>query len=220
MPKFYYKGIECVSAGIIFYRYNNGRYQFMLQKKVNSKGREIYEDLGGRSLYNDKSIFHVAAREAAEETNGKIIDYSDSSISPKETVCHLELSKRNIVEKESCIVKSKYFERPSSREALKQISGVHDNTSSSAEINNTQNIRNKDSCKYILSLINQQNGIPQVKSKYVVFFVYYPLSYEIDFDDREYHPKKDIMRSIEWVDINNIKKNMLNHRIKHIIKYF
>lgn len=76
MPIFTYKGVECVSAGIIFYRISeNGAIELLMQQKKDRKtGTTFYEDLGGKSSCEDMSIEDVAAREAAEESNGQIVE--------------------------------------------------------------------------------------------------------------------------------------------------
>lgn len=66
-------GVQCVSAGIIFYR-NSPNLKFLIQQKVDHKGRCWLEDVGGKSNPDDASIMEVAAREAAEETNAQILD--------------------------------------------------------------------------------------------------------------------------------------------------
>lgn len=151
MPKFYYMGVECVSAGILFYKYIDNKLYFMLQKKIDKRNNVYYEDLGGKSISSDKSIFHVAAREAAEETN-YVIAYNHS-------------------------------------------------------------------IDYILSLIKAENGIVFGQSKYALFLVEYPINNYLDFSDMEYHHKKPIPRTIEWVPYSLLKNIKLNHRIKNIVNY-
>jgi 8-oxo-dGTP pyrophosphatase MutT (NUDIX family) len=60
-----------VSAGVLLYtKDTQGIYSFMMQKTQN-RGSWIYEDLGGKSDPNDKSIKDVAFRECLEELNFK-----------------------------------------------------------------------------------------------------------------------------------------------------
>lgn len=63
MPVYLYKNIQCVSAGIIFYRNNS----FLLLDRT-----KYLEDPGGKSQADDETIEMTAAREAAEELNAKI----------------------------------------------------------------------------------------------------------------------------------------------------
>lgn len=75
MPKrwFVYEGEACVSAGVIFYRVRNKKVDLLLQRRRDKKGKWWYEDLGGKSGAGDRDIIDVAAREAAEESNGAFI---------------------------------------------------------------------------------------------------------------------------------------------------
>ena len=73
MPVYTYNGVDCVSAGILFYR--KGREtELLFLEKADKKGNLLLEDPGGKSQADDASIEVVAAREAAEELNAEIQD--------------------------------------------------------------------------------------------------------------------------------------------------
>jgi 8-oxo-dGTP pyrophosphatase MutT (NUDIX family) len=74
MPIYKYKGVDCVSAGVIFYRFtDDGAIELLMQLKQDKRTlSSFWEDLGGKSDPEDQSIEDVAAREAAEESNAKI----------------------------------------------------------------------------------------------------------------------------------------------------
>lgn len=76
MPTFTYDGVNCVSAGCIFFRVDkSGGVKYLLQQKHDLKtDRKFLEDWGGKSEATDQSIEETAAREAAEETNGGVQD--------------------------------------------------------------------------------------------------------------------------------------------------
>lgn len=71
--QFKLQGKECVSAGIVFWRYSRdgSDVELLLQRKCDR--HSWYEDLGGKSSPEDLSIQHVAAREASEEANGAFV---------------------------------------------------------------------------------------------------------------------------------------------------
>lgn len=79
MPIFPYNGVDCVSGGTLFYRINSeSQVEVLMQKKIDRKTKKFYrEDTGGKSSSEDISIEAVAAREAAEELNGQILDKKD-----------------------------------------------------------------------------------------------------------------------------------------------
>lgn len=64
-----------MNGGVVFYTIIDGRIHFLLQHKQEHKKKNkwIYEDLGGKKEENDNSAEEVAAREAAEESNGVFI---------------------------------------------------------------------------------------------------------------------------------------------------
>lgn len=68
-PHFFYKNRIYVSAGVIMYTINpeSGNYSFMLQKCARDSWS--FEDFGGKSSPEDKSILDVAIRECREELN-------------------------------------------------------------------------------------------------------------------------------------------------------
>lgn len=157
MPTFMYKGIECVSAGIIFYTFAGGSMQFLLQRKIGEKF--TWEDLGGKSSTSDTSIMEVAAREAAEESNGQIRDIEGLDI--------LNISK-----------------------------------------------------KFILKLLDRAFVFINKKIKYVVFVTYLSLDIsKLNFDDYEHNNVHNIKRTIELVNLKNIKVGELHPRIRFILKY-
>lgn len=66
---FIVKGVECVSAGIIFWRNRNG-IEILVQLTSDKKTKHMWiEDFGGKKNPEDACIRDVAVREAAEETN-------------------------------------------------------------------------------------------------------------------------------------------------------
>lgn len=65
-------GAPCVSAGVIFFRFKNGQLEFLLQHKPDKRQKWWYEDLGGKSNPEDKSLDDTAAREVDEESNNQI----------------------------------------------------------------------------------------------------------------------------------------------------
>lgn len=74
---FPYKGVDCVSGGTLFYRINpeTTEIELLMQKKIDKKTQTYFrEDTGGKSSSEDASIEAVAAREAAEELNGQILE--------------------------------------------------------------------------------------------------------------------------------------------------
>lgn len=82
------------NAGIIFYRYVNNDIEFLLQERYDKKKKNLWlEDLGGKSEPSDNSIYDVAAREAAEESNGAFCN--DNTI-PIE--CKIEICKNKILD--------------------------------------------------------------------------------------------------------------------------
>jgi hypothetical protein len=66
-PTFEYQGQPVRAAGILVYTFHHGS-RFLLFRRVNGK----LEDIGGKTDPQDHSIFHTAAREGCEETNGKL----------------------------------------------------------------------------------------------------------------------------------------------------
>lgn len=60
-----------VSAGVVPYTVAQSNYYFLLQRLTNEDRRWTYEDFGGKSQQEDKSIEDVAFRECHEETNFK-----------------------------------------------------------------------------------------------------------------------------------------------------
>lgn len=72
VKKFDIRGASCVSAGVIFFRYRNGRLEFLMQHKPDKKQKWWFEDLGGKVDLGDSSPNETAAREADEESNGQI----------------------------------------------------------------------------------------------------------------------------------------------------
>ena len=68
---------ECVSAGILFYRFNEEKeVEYLFQYKSDKKGKIWrYEDLGGKHDRKDNSVEEIAAREAAEETNSVFVTH-------------------------------------------------------------------------------------------------------------------------------------------------
>ena len=66
-PTFDYLGHPVRAAGILVYTIDRGN-KIRLLRIVNNK----IEDIGGKTDVIDKSMFHTAAREACEETNGKL----------------------------------------------------------------------------------------------------------------------------------------------------
>ena len=103
MPTFSYKGVECVSAGVVFYRLTqNGTIQLLMQRKFDKRSNPFWEDLGGKSNLGDKTIEDVAAREAAEETNAEIQPFEVPEYMPYKT--RLETSTnyiKNLITKNS-----------------------------------------------------------------------------------------------------------------------
>jgi 8-oxo-dGTP pyrophosphatase MutT (NUDIX family) len=73
MPVYTYNGVECVSAGVLFYR-KRRETELLFLEKTDKKGNPLLEDPGGKSQADDASIETVAAREAAEELNAEIQD--------------------------------------------------------------------------------------------------------------------------------------------------
>jgi 8-oxo-dGTP pyrophosphatase MutT (NUDIX family) len=64
------KGVTCISAGIVFWRFRNNRAEVLLQFSNDKKSSKLwFEDFGGKREPTDPTIMDVAAREAAEETN-------------------------------------------------------------------------------------------------------------------------------------------------------
>lgn len=61
------KNVKICASGVILYRIINNELQLLLMTYNN-----IYEDLGGRSQMSDIDIYHTAAREVDEESNGLI----------------------------------------------------------------------------------------------------------------------------------------------------
>jgi len=62
-----------MAAGIIFYRFHPSRgLEFLLQKRTYKK-KTYLEDFGGKREPSDKTFYDVAAREAAEESNGAFL---------------------------------------------------------------------------------------------------------------------------------------------------
>lgn len=59
--------IEVTAGGVILYRIKNNELQLLL---MTNRGK--YEDLGGTSESQDKSIYETVAREISEESNGLI----------------------------------------------------------------------------------------------------------------------------------------------------
>jgi len=66
-PTFYYRDKPVRAAGVFLYTVVRGR-RMRLMRRVNGK----WEDMGGKSDPKDASAMHTAAREACEETNGKL----------------------------------------------------------------------------------------------------------------------------------------------------
>ena len=66
-PTFEYKGQPVRAAGILIYTFHRGS-RLLLLRSVNGK----LEDIGGKTDPEDRSVFHTAAREGCEETNGKL----------------------------------------------------------------------------------------------------------------------------------------------------
>lgn len=73
MPVYIHNGIECVSAGILFYRRTKD-LEFLFMERKDKKGNLLLEDPGGKSQSDDTTLEMVAAREAAEELNAEIHD--------------------------------------------------------------------------------------------------------------------------------------------------
>jgi hypothetical protein len=74
-----------INAGIIFYRKSlTGDLEFLLQERYDRKKKHLWlEDLGGKSEPNDNSIYEVAAREAAEESNGVLYGCDSDNITDR-----------------------------------------------------------------------------------------------------------------------------------------
>lgn len=66
-PTFSYRDKPVRAAGVFLYTVVRGR-RVRLMRRVNGK----WEDMGGKSDPEDASAMHTAAREACEETNGKL----------------------------------------------------------------------------------------------------------------------------------------------------
>jgi hypothetical protein len=98
-------------AGVLFYRRNQdtNKKEFLLQKRIYKK--KIYlEDLGGKQESYDNSVYDVASREAAEESNGAFLDVDRVSYSVLLKLCAMYIKK--LLEKEDTRIyynyKSKY----------------------------------------------------------------------------------------------------------------
>jgi len=70
-PTFYYKNNKnkpIRAGGVIIYRKNNNETEVLLIKKIKND-LENYEDIGGKTSYEDTSILDTVSREVSEETN-------------------------------------------------------------------------------------------------------------------------------------------------------
>lgn len=80
---FYYNGDyskPILAGGVIFYRYIGMQLQLLMIYKGN-----VIEDIGGKTEFNDLSIYDTVAREVSEETNGivnSIVIYNQLLYSP------------------------------------------------------------------------------------------------------------------------------------------
>lgn len=185
MPVYLYENMEFVSAGVVFYRIRRGA-EFLFMEKQDKKGQTIYEDPGGKSNAEDDCIEAVAAREAAEELNGKIQD-------PMVNTAGMSYQER--------------------------IDASRD---------------------YILRLIREKpRCIPNSRIKYATFLVHLPYfktgttppdspkgeldprSQEIDFGDRELHPKYVISRRVRWFtahDLATLTVRQIHPRVRHVVR--
>lgn len=185
MPVYLYENMEFVSAGVVFYRIRNGA-EFLFMEKQDKKGQTIYEDPGGKSNAEDDCIEAVAAREAAEELNGKIQD-------PARDTSTLSYQER--------------------------IDASRD---------------------YILSLIRAKpRCVPNPRIKYATFLVHLDhtgttppdsprsdgssrsSSPELDFGDREFHPKYVIERNVKWLtvrDLAALETRSIHPRVRHVVR--
>lgn len=79
-PTFYIEDNEPIRAGGIIFYYKSGlSYKLLLQyttRIIKTVERNVYEDIGGKTDINDKSIKDVLIREVFEETN-KVITKED-----------------------------------------------------------------------------------------------------------------------------------------------
>lgn len=100
------------ASGIIFYRKKPGildlnenkkfgsfSYEYLLQLKT-FKGKTFYEDLGGKCDATDVDAKFTAAREAAEESNGRFLDVKTDTHETLVDLCRIYISK---LMEESCI---------------------------------------------------------------------------------------------------------------------
>lgn len=86
MPVYIYDGIECMSAGIVFYRRTNKVIELLFLEKQDKKNQILLEDPGGKSQADDDCIEMTAAREAAEELNAQIQETIVDSLTYQEKI--------------------------------------------------------------------------------------------------------------------------------------
>lgn len=68
---FYYEGLPIRAAGLILYLVDPKTKDTILLLK-RRPGTDQWEDLGGKVEHQDKTIHHTMAREAMEETHGRL----------------------------------------------------------------------------------------------------------------------------------------------------